>query len=84
MGSEPATRGETVVKRDADSSGHVVVASARGAEAGRRIGDEFFAGASGEDAETFQHKGDVGAFQTVVAVLSLDKNFDEAGGHEAL
>src|SRR5271166_5191228 len=68
------------MKRHAECSGRVIVASARGAEAAGCVRHELVARAPGEDAEPLQHIGHAGPFQTVIAMLSLDVYLDQTLG----
>lgn len=57
---QPACGDEAVVERDGDGSGHVVVATAGGAEMDGSGGSEAAALATGENAEAFEGAGDSG------------------------
>lgn len=80
---DPARADEVVVKRDGDSSGHVVVAGTCGAERFRRVGNKLTARSAGKDAETFEGARDAGAGERIVAMASLHEDRHEVLGFES-
>ena len=84
VGREPAKRGNAIVDAHAEGARDVIVAGAGSAEDRRSVGHERFACGSGQDAESFESRGDVGAIEAVVAMLALSEELDEALGLEAL
>ena len=63
------------MKGHADCTGHVIVASPRGAQPVGRIGYELAATASGEHAQPFEDAGHIRSRQVIVAMLALKEHF---------
>src|SRR5580698_9985334 len=74
-GRQPSQFLEAIVKRDAEGSGDMIVASSSGAQGVRSIKNERGAGASGEHAQGFESRRHVASIKTVVTMLSLSENF---------
>jgi hypothetical protein len=72
------------VQRDAHRAGHVIVASPRAAQLIWRCRHKVVAGSSGQNVQPLQHNRDVRSVKTVVAVLSLNQQFDEMVGLQSI
>jgi hypothetical protein len=70
------------MKRYAEGSGYVVIASARGAQAGGRIGYKLWTATAYKNVQAFQNTGDLDALKTVVPVLALNLDTDQTFGQE--
>src|SRR5258708_13124893 len=66
---EPTQRLETVVKRDAQCAGHVVVASPRGEQTAGRVWPKLVPRAARQAAPPFPRTAPVAPFHTVVPTL---------------
>src|SRR6185312_291437 len=75
---DPAERHEPVVQRDAERTGDVVVAGARGDQVIGRARNELHRGPFGDRTQGLEHIRDLGAAETVVAMLSLRGGADQA------
>src|ERR1700722_10834161 len=73
-GRQPSQFLEAIVKRDAEGSGDMIVASSSGAQGVRSIRNERGAGAAGKHAQCFECRRHVRAVKAVVAVLSLSQD----------
>src|SRR6185437_7524122 len=79
---QPAQFAQPVMQRDAQGAGHVVIAGAGKAKPFRSVGLKFLTRAAREHAQSFEHSGYIGSFQTVITMLSLSMHFDQALGFE--
>src|SRR6185437_194061 len=75
---DPAERHEPVVQRDAERTGDVVVAGARGDQVIGRARNELHRGTPDNRAQGLEHVRDFAAAEAVVAMLSL-----RGGAHQA-
>jgi hypothetical protein len=75
---EPSQCYETVVKRYSDTPGDVIVTGSRGTQAIWRRGYKPLVRAARQDRESFQDTGYIGPAQTVIPVLSLSHNLNQA------
>jgi len=71
-------RFEPVVEGDSYRPGDVVVAGSGSAQAARSVWDKGVARCAGENAQGFEGIADGGAFETVITMLALGRDFDEA------
>jgi hypothetical protein len=65
------------VQRDAQSTGDMIVASARGAQRVGSARHEWFTRFTAEHTQSFERGGHIGPFQTVVAMFSLGKHLHQ-------
>ena len=76
-GRKPVQGFESVVEGDSDGSGDVVVAGSGGSQAARSVWDKGVARCAGENAQGFEGIANGGAFETVITMLALGRDFHE-------
>src|SRR5262249_50097093 len=69
--AQPSHGSKTIVERDAQGPGHVIVASPRSQQPAWGAGHEFGPRAAGDYVQSLERVGNVGAFQAVVTMFPL-------------